>query len=96
MKNTQLPNELANQDTQLLGETMPNLSSDHDDIYHSDELCTCGCERTLVDLRDHTETKAVCTNCSAVFMPDICIECGRDCRPANDSHFAAVCAECYE
>jgi hypothetical protein len=96
MKNQQLPSELANDHAQLLGDKVPNLELDHDDIHHDTVLCTCGCNSVLVDLREHTDTQAVCTNCGGVFLPDLCTQCGRDCRPANNSMFNARCSQCHD
>lgn len=95
MKNESLPDELANRTPQLLGETVPNLDLDHDDIHRDQALCTCGCQAVLTDLRDHTETQSICTNCGAVFLPDICTACGRDCRNASSRVFHVRCIECH-
>ena len=95
MKNNELPAELANDHPQTLGETMPNLDLEHDDMHHDTALCTCGCASVITDLREHTDTQSICTNCGAVFLPDLCTECGRDCRPANNSLFSALCVECH-
>lgn len=96
MKNEQVPPELANDSGQLVGKVVPNLDVDNPEIFRKTILCTCGCADVLLDVREHTDTRAICTNCSAMFLPDMCAVCGRDCRDASAHPLKVRCADCHE